>query len=72
MAHKYVLERRYKTIIPCLPDSMAVIAWAREYPNMYNVYNAGYIVYSDSRALDWFVLRWGLAENSAVSGVSLG
>ena len=72
MAHKYVLERRYKTIIPCLPDSMAVLAWAREYPSMYNVYSAGYITYYNQRALDWFVLRWGLPENSPVSEVALG
>lgn len=56
---RYVLERRYKTIIPVLPASEEILPWAREYPNMYNVYSTGYLIYSDQRALDWFVLRWG-------------
>ena len=72
MAYKYVLETRYKTIVPCLPDSMSILAWAREYPNMYNVYSAGYITYYNSRALDWFVLRWGTPESSPASPVALG
>lgn len=36
--------------------------WAREYPNMYSVYSAGYILYADRRALTWFILRWGMPE----------
>ena len=70
--NRYVLETRYKTIVPCLPDSMSILAWAREYPNMYNVYAAGYITYYNSRALDWFVLRWGTPDTSPASPVALG
>ena len=72
MACKYVLEPRYKTIVPVLPDSMVVLAWAREYPNMYNVCSNGYITYYNQRALDWFVLRWGTPESSPASPVALG
>lgn len=72
MACKYLWEHRYNTIVPCLPDSMEIIAWARIYPRMYTVYTTGYIVYTDSRALDWFILRWGMPENPVVSGVALG
>ena len=60
--NRYVLERRYKTIIPMIENTEDMRVWAREYPNMYSVYSAGYILYSDRRALDWFILRWGMPE----------
>lgn len=70
--NRYVLEERYRTIIPMIENFDDMHVWAREYPNMYSVYSSGYIIYYDRRALDWFILRWGLPENSAVSAVSLG
>lgn len=73
MSNRYVLETRYKTIIPVITDGDDMRVWAREYPNMYNVYSAGYIIYYDRRALDWFILRWGMPEGSdSVSAVGLG
>jgi hypothetical protein len=68
----YVLETRYKTIIPVLPASDEIIPWAREYPNMYNVYGTGYLTYYNQQALDWFILRWGPGSLGAVSPVGLG
>lgn len=56
--NRYVLESRYKTIIPRIEHMDDMMAWAREYPNMYTVYSSGYITYYNPRALAWFVLRW--------------
>ena len=71
MAPNYVLDSRYKTIIPCLPTSQELVAWASEWPNMYTIYTAGYITYYDDAALTWFIMRWGQPENP-VSSVALG
>ena len=62
--NRYVLESRYRTIIPMIEDGDDLRVWAREYPNMYTVYSTGYITYYDQRALDWFILRWGVPMGS--------
>lgn len=70
--NRYVLEERYRTIVPMVENLDDMHVWAGELPNMYTVYTTGYITYYDQRALDWFILRWGLPENSVTSAVSLG
>ena len=72
MTPKYVLEKRYKTIIPFLPTSQELVEWAKDWPNMYTIYTAGYITYYNDAALSWFIMRWGESENAGVSLVSLG
>jgi len=56
----YSLHSKYRTIVPeahCVEDMML---WARDYPSKYECYTVGWIVYTDSAALAWFRLRWGV------------
>lgn len=54
----YTINKQESLIQPSWLHIVEMTDWAKQYPNMYTVYNVGYITYHDQAALDWFKLRW--------------
>jgi hypothetical protein len=38
--------------------SRKIIAWAKERPELYYVFNSGVIRYKNDAGKDWFLLKW--------------
>ena len=68
----YLLQQEESCILPYANYMDDMQSWAKQYPNLYTVYTSGYIVYYDQRALEWFILRWGMPESMYISAVGLG
>lgn len=58
----YKIDKYHRVIHPAWNPfdntSEAMLDWARQYRDFYDVYTVGYITYHSDEALSFFLLRW--------------
>lgn len=57
MPGNYVNEED-KVIYPKWSFMVEAMYWAKQYPESYTVYSAGFVQYADEQALTMFLMKW--------------